>query len=233
MATAAASLSYAPLQAQTGELWGELQIESGEYAAAVASLQKAARDAEVARDDSVRARAWIELAESAGAKLARVDEGRQDAELAGAILTHLVGRDDLHSLLEATRSDLDVLAGRCDEAIAHAKVGLGLRETLFGPDHPETAAGHRQLGRAYMCGSHFAEARTEMERDLAILEKAYGPDHPAVAVDLDVLAVSEANLGEYEAALASYQRAVQVIERSLGPDNPQIGPRSTTWGTRW
>eukprot|EP00971_Amphidinium_carterae_P297067 5901590-Amphidinium_carterae.1 len=55
---------------------------------------------------------------------------------------------------------------------------LRIKETHYGPDHPEVARPLANLGIAYGELGDASKKRDYSERALRILEAHYGPDHP-------------------------------------------------------
>ena len=66
------------------------------------------------------------------------------------------------------------------------------------------------------------DARTALERVLAIFEAAYGPDHPEVATTLGNLANIQQDLGQLADARATQRRALAIFEAAYGPDHPEV-----------
>jgi tetratricopeptide (TPR) repeat protein len=79
------------------------------------------------------------------------------------------------------------------------------------------------LGRA---GSYFhsraayVEARSLLERALAIRENVLGPEHLETAMSLNNLAVLLWDQGDLVGARPLYERTLAICERTLGPDHP-------------
>jgi hypothetical protein len=84
------------------------------------------------------------------------------------------------------RADLQVRAGdyllaEGDHAGAESlfRSALSIRESLFGPSHPETAASLENLATARCAQGDFLGARLSLERSRAIFESTFGLDYPA------------------------------------------------------
>ena len=102
----------------------------------------------------------------------------------------------------------------------HAEVGLASL-----PDVAQTRMSAHISNLAYIhqaMGSH-AEARSLLERALALREEVLGAEHPEVARSLNNLAVVYEAGGSYEDARALYERALSVNEHTFGPNHPEVG----------
>jgi len=93
---------------------------------------------------------------------------------------------------------------------------------LVGPDHPQTAGIHNNIGTAFGVGGRHDEAIGEFERVLAIYKVALRPDHPRVARVYTNLGVELRAKGDLEAALTNEQRALEIWEKSLGATHPYV-----------
>jgi hypothetical protein len=71
--------------------------------------------------------------------------------------------------------------GRQREARPVAERALTVTQQVFGPDHPETAIPHNNLGLVLRDLGDLAEARAEHERGIQIGKTTVGPDHPDMA----------------------------------------------------
>ena len=109
-------------------------------------------------------------------------------------------------------------AGKYADAVAIAKRSLALAEQRSGPEHPEVAQLHSNLGAFYAAQAHYSEAEDSYQRSLAIREQALGRDHPDVAQSLTGLAgVYRAQGRLLEAELLS-RRALTIRETAQGLD---------------
>jgi tetratricopeptide (TPR) repeat protein len=70
--------------------------------------------------------------------------------------------------------------------------------------------------------AQLTDAKTVVERGLAIHEAIYGPDHPDVATDLRNLAVILQGLGQLEEARLLQERALAIHEAAYGPYHPDV-----------
>jgi tetratricopeptide (TPR) repeat protein len=98
---------------------------------------------------------------------------------------------------------------------------LGLVETVFGPDHPETATLLNNLAFLLTMNADYAGAEPLFRRALVINEEVFGPDQPETASSLHNLAFLLYSKGDYAAAEPLYRRALVIREKALGPDHPE------------
>ncbi|MEH6698559.1 MAG: tetratricopeptide repeat protein [Brevundimonas sp.] len=143
-------------------------------------------------------------------------QGRYEAALvniarARALLADRTDTATVAELLFEEGRALDAL-GRFAEAESAARVGLGLRLDLLGPDDPLTADTMNQLANALMAQGRFAEAEPVFRRALGIYEVAYGRDSDTVALVLSNLGNVLRRTGRMDQAEAAYARAVGIAE---------------------
>jgi hypothetical protein len=84
-------------------------------------------------------------------------------------------------MLLRDQADFTAAQPLCERALA-------IRETVLGPDHPDTATSLSNLAGLLQVRGHFTAARLLYERAVAICETALGPDHPDTATILHNLA---------------------------------------------
>ena len=113
------------------------------------------------------------------------------------------------------RADLQVRAGDYllvdgDQAGAEALFAsaLSIRESLFGPSHPETAASLDNLATARCARGDFAGARVLLERSRNIFETSFGLDYPATGRRQTECATVLLKLGLAREALALAEGAL-------------------------
>lgn len=221
LATSASALGYRPVEAEALLRLGLLQTATDAWASAETSLQGALWAALAGRDDRLAARATIGLAAVLVVFTARHAEAWRWSHFAAALIERLGG----HAELEARR--LTVLASlRSAKALGGAtpRAGedtLSTRERVLtltlavqGPDHPQTAAAHHNLGGELLNLGRYAEAEREHRESLRITERAYGTGHPDAGWARTMLADVLRRSGRAQDALAEYRRALRCFEHS-------------------
>jgi CHAT domain-containing protein/tetratricopeptide (TPR) repeat protein len=110
--------------------------------------------------------------------------------------------------------------GRFGEAAALQERELAWSEKHYGPDHPSTATGLKNLAELYQDQGAYAKAETLYLRALGICEKVLGLAHPDTAHSLDNLALLYVSQGAYAKADPLFHRALAIREKALGADHP-------------
>jgi CHAT domain-containing protein len=99
---------------------------------------------------------------------------------------------------------------------------LAIRETTFGPNHPDVAQSLNNLAGLLSSLGQYAAAEPLYRRSLAIRETTFGPNHPDVAQSLNNLAGLLRPLGQYAAAEPLYRRSLAIRETTFGPNHPDV-----------
>jgi tetratricopeptide (TPR) repeat protein len=97
---------------------------------------------------------------------------------------------------------------------------LAIREKVFGPEHPGTAASLNNLAGLLQDRGDLVGARALLERALVINEKVFGPQDPMTAASLNSLARLLHAKGDLVAARRLSERALAIREKVLGPEHP-------------
>jgi eukaryotic-like serine/threonine-protein kinase len=221
-AKAAAKLGYAPLQGETLALVGELQDKVGEYSEAQKSFEEAARVADVAHNDEVRARALTDLVYVVGVRQSSSAPAEKDAEDAKAAIARLGGNAEL----EATRLLNLGWVYRYEDRFSGAETAfreaLAIRERLYGHQHLAVADALNSLGMALDDQWRLSDALTAHREALAIREKLLGSQHPEVAESLMHVGIALRNSGQFPEAETYFRRSASMFETLLGPDHPDV-----------
>jgi tetratricopeptide (TPR) repeat protein/predicted Ser/Thr protein kinase len=225
----AESLDYEPLQVRAWLEQGFLLDKAGEFGEAEATLRRVYEHALGLKMLDEAANASTLLISVVGHGLARHEDGRRWAENAKPLI-RAIGVDETRARYFAA---LGLVAGseaNNDEARAHHEQALAIREQVLGPDHPEVAGSHNNLGSvSYWEGKH-DEAREHYQRALAICEKALGPEHPSVAMSHNNLGSVAWSEGKFDEAREHHERALAIREQALGPDHPFVASSLSNLG---
>ena len=219
----AKTLGYRPIEAEALYLQGELEAESGDDRAAVATLNAAAFAAEAGRHDEVAAEAWIALVDVLGAKLDRVSESDAAVQRAKAAAERLGPTSLATSRLHDALGDRAQEFGRFSEAVTELRTAVDLEKKALGPRHLRVARSLSRLGSALRDDGDTEEALRVYGESLAIEEDVLGPMHPNVAITVQAIGVTLSRLGRYDEAREKYKRALSIRERVLGEDHPLVG----------
>jgi tetratricopeptide (TPR) repeat protein len=111
--------------------------------------------------------------------------------------------------LKVRAGDYLLVEGDYSGAEALFQSAVSIRESLFGPSHPETAASLDNLATARCAQGDFAGARLLLERSRAIFETSFGLDYPATGRRQTNCARMMLKLGRVRESLALAQGALE------------------------
>jgi uncharacterized protein HemY len=190
--------------AHTAFLDGRLAEHRGEWQDAQAGFHLAARLAEGAGEDGLRARALARLA----GLLDRTGAPRAERELwlgyAEAAAGRAGGPAEVQMELALLRGSLATDASRLAELQAQL-------EARLPPGHPRVAEALELLGRAQQRRGDSASARAALERALSLRDLAFGAEHPALAAPLEALGRVELDAGRPEVSAQHLARAIALL----------------------
>jgi eukaryotic-like serine/threonine-protein kinase len=119
---------------------------------------------------------------------------------------------------------------RSAEALELYLQAQGLRERLWGPDHPSLALNLNNIAIELLALGRREEAVATWRRSLSLLESSRPPDHPSFAAPLTNLAVVQRSLGQLDEARGNLERALTLFERNKGKDHPHTASALTELG---
>ena len=217
----ARALGYRPLEAEALELLATLQEKTVDLKAAEQTFYKAVWAAMAGRHDIVAASASAKVV-SVAMLQGQKDVGRHWAQHANAALERVGGDAAIEASLLNKLGTLEMSVPNVEAARENLEKALALRLKVYGPDHPDVAAVHNNLGMlaAYL---RPRDALSHLERAVAIFERSLGREHPDTAKALMNLGRLVAELDELDRSLEYNQRALAVAERGLGPQHPLVG----------
>jgi tetratricopeptide (TPR) repeat protein len=96
---------------------------------------------------------------------------------------------------------------------------LAKRQTMLGPDHPDTLTSMGNLGAAYTAGGQLAEAVPLLEATLAKQKARLGPDHPGTLVSMNDLAAAYEASGKLAQAIPLYEECLVTRKAKYGLDH--------------
>jgi CHAT domain-containing protein/tetratricopeptide (TPR) repeat protein len=209
--------------ARTLELVGWLNQYSGNYPAAMASIDRALA---IRRELAPRHPDLVPLIQLRGDVLYLTGDitGAQAAWTDALSL----GEETLgleHPFVPALQRRLAVVAkavGNLAEWRRLLEHGVQVAERSLAPCHPEFLELLGDLASATTYDGQYAEARTLYQRALAMIEKCLGPTHSLTATYV----YNEANLairmGDFAEAERLDTRAVAIWSAAFGPDHPLV-----------
>ncbi|HEX4132870.1 MAG TPA: tetratricopeptide repeat protein [Pirellulales bacterium] len=110
--------------------------------------------------------------------------------------------------------------GLYDDAEPHLRRALELRETVLGPDAPDTLAALNNLAETIKAQGKLAEAEPLYRRSLAARERTLGANDPETLGALNNLAQALQAEGKLAEAEPLYERSLAGHRRELGDDDP-------------
>jgi tetratricopeptide (TPR) repeat protein len=213
-------LRYAPVEAEALLLFGEVASLTGDNDAAYGAFKDALLKAEAARYDEVKAEALVYLVLSAGRR-GRYDEADDWAAQADATLQRIGGHAQMRAWLEMHVAINRRMQGRYDEALAHDRRALELKERA-GASRGEIARSLNNQAVILQDMGRTQEAVALFQRAVADLSQEVGAQHPLVATFMSNQAESLDHLGRHEEARVTYQQAVAIEERGYGPESTNL-----------
>ena len=186
-----------------------------------ATLREAARVAEAAGLDAIKADALIALVAAAAdgvfAGGAALDDALATVEDARATLRRVGDDRRRTSLLQDALCDVYLMAGKTHDALACTTRALELAtEDELPRVEVATGSALHDLGR-------LDEANLHNERALSLLEARFGPRHPNVAVVLHQRGLNLQEQDKLAAARADFERSLAILEAAYGPDGALVG----------
>ena len=210
-----------------GALWSLLTFVDGYARGRVEAGLLAADHAEAKLDRMGAhpiARAQLD-AHRAAALLAdaRYEDAARYQQAAIDAVARARGEDDLLRARYLTNLGAMQLAiGEPDAALASHVEALQIQEKALGPEHPALVLQHGGMANIHHAQARFEQARTHLERALAIIETQTDPDRRELANVLNNLGNVLAGLGEHEQALERLEHALALRRTIVGATNPDV-----------
>ncbi|MEV4876733.1 serine/threonine-protein kinase [Streptomyces cyaneofuscatus] len=111
--------------------------------------------------------------------------------------------------------------GRWEEAGDVHRAVAAQRESVLGPDHPDTLASRNEVGLTLSRTGRAADALREFGQVAAGRERTLGPDHPQTLAARQETAHVLGQLGRHFESHQVYAAVLAARERSMGPDHPE------------
>jgi len=217
----AVELGYRPLEADALAVYGQLQLLSGDYELAKATLTTALWRADVLRDDERLAQTMSSLIGCIAEQLGDYERATEMRLHAEAVLERLGENTSGAARLLTSLGNLETRKGNAGEAVELIERGLAILEELYGPEDRRVINVLVSLGVAYAGKGELARAESLNKRVLRIQEETLGSEHPALALTLNNLGALRGMQNDNDASLAYLERALRIKEAALGPDHPE------------
>ncbi len=233
LVTAAKSVGYQPLIAETLALMGTLDLKADDSRAAETALTDSYLAADASKHDEVRAEAATNLVWVVGYLQGRFDEAQRWARNAEAVLQRLGGHEQLRAWLLNNLGGIYEMRGEQEAALRAQQDALLLKEKTLGPDHPDVGASQGNLAVVLEALGRNQEALEHVDRSIEILENGLGAGHPELATQLSNRGEILNALGRDRDARASFEKALIIWERELGLDNRNLAYALTGIGVSY
>ena len=209
------------LVAEATLLLGKLRQQHGDLDAAEQTLRRAVFRAQAKGLDALAVEACAALVEL---QLERGHPGSAEdwAALGEATLERLGGDARLEAGLRRAKAMLARERGDYTSALVEQERVVALDERLHGPDDVEVATALSDLADTQIDVNRFDEARTSIDRALAILARELGEQHPRYAEALNHYGTLQHMRGDDRAALDTHARALELLRESHGPEHPSV-----------
>jgi tetratricopeptide (TPR) repeat protein len=213
----ARDLEYGSVRTEATYVRGWMADRNGDYEGAREALQETLRLA-------AQWQQWDKMYDAAqlllyvvGYRMGRFEEAHSHGELAAGLA---VGDPVREARVADALATVLHARGRFEEAEAHHRRGLALRERALGSDHVNVAASRNNLATLLVDRGAYDEAELLQRRALASWEVSLGASHPIVGQAHHNLANTLHFQGRIEESETEYRRAIALLEAALGPDHP-------------
>ncbi len=219
---ALAAHPHAPTAAGTLLLKGRAQKELGRMEASDKSFEEALVFADEGRDDALRLRAALKLAEAKGLRQDKDEEGLALMKQARAMRARLGADAPPELAIEVESLEGRLAAHRRDfvETQLRYERARELLKTLTRPNPALEALVFERYGRFLAQTGRFSKALAVLEDGLAALERSLGPAHPAAVQLHRSLGQTSIDVGRLDDADRHLRWALSAANANGGPDSP-------------
>ncbi len=205
--SAAQTLGFAPLSAETRFELAELLRRHDAYDEAETALLDAVHFAERGWHEEIRLRALLSLVWLAD-KRGRFDEGRRWLQMADGTLFRLEEAADLRHRWHHSAARIELGTGDYEAATEAARMAVEGGEALYGQDHLNITPYLSTLSLALMRQGRDDQALPHIERLAAIRQRALGSEHPQTGAADHALGSVLRRLGRFAEAEGALHRAL-------------------------
>ncbi|MCB9264464.1 MAG: tetratricopeptide repeat protein [Lewinellaceae bacterium] len=191
-------------------------------------LEGAIRELEMAASVYKEAEEWehyfscLNQATNAYLSSGKLDEAKRTAKKALWESIQRLGRDNDEAAKAAHRlAEVYSRANRHEKAIEVHKMGLMIRESIYGTEHIKLAGSYDWMAKAWSAAGDYEQAAHFYERAMSLRKTLLGSQHPDVAISYTNLASLELSNGNYRQALTHFQTAYNIIRNHLGKNHPE------------
>ena len=214
----------APAVATTLTRYGASLLGLGEFPAARRAYEEAIAIAREAHGpESAQEGQMLSDLSAVQERLLDWNGAERSAGRAATILARHYGRENSrYAMALANLATVRSSQKRYPEAIALLEEVLRIDRKTFGEASPRETHHRTRLGWSHLRLRHYAAARREFERALAVVIQQNGPDHIDTTWPLRGLAAVEIELGRKAAARRHFERSLAVRRQVHGPVHWEI-----------
>ncbi|MCB0567565.1 MAG: tetratricopeptide repeat protein, partial [Phaeodactylibacter sp.] len=155
--------------------------------------------------------------------IGKMEEAKRTAKKALWQSIERLGRDNDEAAKAAHRlAEVYSRAGRHPKAMEVHKMGLMIRESIYGSRHVRIADSYDWIARAWAAAGDYGKAADYYERAMNLRKDLLGAEHPDIATSYTNLASLELARRNYPQALAHYQTAYRISRGRLGEKHPDV-----------
>ncbi|MCB0550652.1 MAG: tetratricopeptide repeat protein [Phaeodactylibacter sp.] len=156
----------------------------------------------------------------------KMDDAKRTAKKALWESIQRLGRDNDEAARAAHRlAEVYSRSGRHAKAIEVHKMGLMIRESIYGSQHTLLADSYDWMAHAWMAAEDFERAVALYQQAMNLRKELLGPQHPDMAISYTNLASLELARKDYPRALSLYEKAFNISK--VRPGGNPAGVAST------
>ena len=153
--------------------------------------------------------------------IGKMDEAKRTAKKALWQSIQRLGRDNDEAAKAAHRlAEVYSRAGRHAKAMEVHKMGLMIRESIYGSRHVLIAVSYDWIARAGAAAGDYSLAADYYARAMRLRKDLQGEEHPDLAISYTNLGSLELARENYPQALVHYQTAYEIGRNRLGENHP-------------
>ncbi|MCP4661698.1 MAG: tetratricopeptide repeat protein, partial [bacterium] len=215
-AAEAENIGYWPLIAEALLRRSSLEGSRARPEEVVATLHRSLEAAVAGGHERAAAETLTLLVWWVGYRQARFEQGLHYAELATAVLERLSESAQLQWKLVDYSGIIFFHQGNYEQALAHHRRALELKDQALGPDSIDAVYTLIRLGNVLITQGKPGAALAYYDRAFHITEGALGPTHPSVATALEHRGHAHRQLAQYQLARQCHERALMITEQVFG-----------------
>jgi eukaryotic-like serine/threonine-protein kinase len=222
VARRAEAMNYAPLRAHGKLLLARLEGAQAHYDEAIAGYHAAARDATAARDLPLLAEIWIELSQTLGNDVRKLDEAEVFDGYATSLIPQLSNRETFELDLDFARCNRNVTTVDAAKIGAYCQAAIDKAGRMSPPKRAIAIAARTRLGHFLRMQGKQAESTAMLRSVVSEAVEFHGAQHPDVAVARYVLGISLIDENKLDEALGEMRTALEVRRAAYAGNSLQV-----------